>query len=409
MSNKASLYELPRVSGEASEDRYAVLPEKSVELVLPMPQNASSQPDDTYQEVEASLDFQGSTKVGLDDDTYTNVSRDFTTPLWNQQEAAGSLQDQTFLMQNEASVKNLVRPCTFKRITILALILFLAVLFLMSAGALALGLFNFMEGSKVQDAELQAVTNKTKLANSKYLANRIKILEASLSQLQRRLDQQTAVISMHFMNTSATFDDLDSRMNARDEFTSARFTSALEAVADVSLKLNVSINSINNQLNDLNERDNFHSAQFTSTLALLTSLASEVNTTSSDLITLSSVVTAKIDSINTQLLTTTADISGLSSSVNASINSFRTQLAATLADFLSLNATISSISNQVISTSTAVTSLSSRLTSPVDLYHSCYQDTASCIVSQHRETPYWFLCLTPFVIANVTVSTLSWV
>jgi hypothetical protein len=80
------------------------------------------------------------------------------------------------------------------------------------------------------------------------------------------------------------------------------------------------------------------------------------------------------------------------------------QIAATLTDITNLNATVGLISNQLMTTSSAVASLNSQITSRVDLFHGCYQDTASCVVNQHRQTPYWFLCLTPFLSANVTVS-----
>jgi len=161
------------------------------------------------------------------------------------------------------------------------------------------------------------------------------------------------------------------------------------------------------------------SAALTNLSLLMDSKLSDINSTSSAAIAdLSSQVDSEINNIQVKLDATSIATANLSVQVDLVTENIASQLVTTSGVISNLSSQVeemeklhslhlNGIIEQLNSTSIAITNLSLSVYSQVDLYQDCYRDTVNCTVAAHSGTEYWYLCHTPFITVNITVSATS--
>ena len=95
-----------------------------------------------------------------------------------------------------------------------------------------------------------------------------------------------------------------------------------------------------------------------------------------------STLSLRVDQLGSQLIAVNSSLARQGSSVDAQFNSISSQLNDT-------SASLASLSN-----------------ARVELYRGCYKDSSTCRIVRHRTNAYMYVCYTPFLLLDVTVSLL---
>ena len=118
----------------------------------------------------------------------------------------------------------------------------------------------------------------------------------------------------------------------------------------------------------------------------------------------------QIGNVQTQLTTTEREVE----SVDNQVTALQGQLTTIQTNVTTLNTQMSSLRQQFIATQTNITmvnsqaaslqaSLNNHLSTPVQPYRNCHQNTTSCFVSRLLNNNRRLLCNTPLLHANITV------
>ena len=325
--------------------------------------------EETYEELHPASESGGSTlKSGYphpDNDAYMSM-HGAPTPRPRPQRShhdtsfTGEQQGNVHIMQsagfNTGDIPEKKSAITLVRVkkAILVLAIFIFVCFLLSVGALALGLMSILQQPQVQSANAGSQgSNQTVTATGgiEDITSRVQNLEASLSLLQEMLSANTTCQVQSQLEVS--FGQLQERLASLQE----NVTHASTAIARLQ-NLELSFQQLQVRVGTL--QDNI-----SSTPSAIASLSS------------------RLDGFNEQLNTAFSAFSANDTRISAQLNA---------------------ISSQLNATSTALTNVSGKVNAGVNLYRGCYMDSVSCRVVQHSSNEHWYLCSTPFLVLNATVS-----
>ena len=112
----------------------------------------------------------------------------------------------------------------------------------------------------------------------------------------------------------------------------------------------------------------------------------------------------RVGTLRDNISSTPPAIASLSSRLDGFNEQLNTAFSAFSANDTRISAQLNAISSQLNTTSTSLTNVSGKVNAGVNLYRGCHMDSVSCRVIQHPSNEHWYLCSTPFLVLNATVS-----
>ena len=272
-------------------------------------------------------------------------------------------------------------------LTSLLIILFVAFLIAAVVAALAYTSSLHVTQSDASSSELanNSLMQQIFMQNFSFLSEEMLSLQKNLSSIAEKVDNFTHQL----MNDIETARNEISILNVS---ASRNITTMKKEIADLIGATSRNNSILTSQFNDLDSELNADLEALRSQISSLqNSVSSGINSVRSEVRDLqvtasrnSSMLAARIDAVRNQV----TGIQQVTSSTISSVNG--------------VNSTLLSVQSQL---HTFMTTVNSQLTTPINLYQNCYQDTESCTVEVGAAQEYYKpWCHTPWQSVNVTVS-----